>query len=62
MTIKKISSEEAKKTKGKTNWNEVDELTDKQIEDAAKDDDDSALPTDGELKEFKPIKQKKNKE
>lgn len=41
------------KLKGKTNWNEVDSLTDEQIEDAAKEDDDSALPTDEELKEFK---------
>lgn len=61
MVIKKISSEEAKKIKGTTNWKEVDTLTDKQIEEAAKGDDGTALPTDEELKEFKPVR-KKNKE
>jgi hypothetical protein len=62
MVIKKISSEEAKKIKGTTNWNEVDALTDKQIEEAAKEDVDTALPTDEELKEFKPVRKKKNEE
>jgi hypothetical protein len=61
MAIKKISSKEAKKISGSTNWNEVDTLTDKQIEKAAKEDADSALPTDEELKEFKSV-EKKNKE
>ncbi len=56
MAIKKISSEEAKKSKGKTDWDKVDALTEEEIEDAAKDDPDSALPTDEELKEFKPVK------
>jgi hypothetical protein len=46
----------------RTNWNEVDALTDEQIEDSAKEDDDSALPTDEELKEFKSIKQNKKRE
>jgi hypothetical protein len=61
MATKKVSSEEAKKIKGTTNWNEVDKLTDKQIEEAAKEDEDSVLPTDEELKEFKSVR-KKNKE
>ncbi|MCL7422131.1 MAG: hypothetical protein M8364_14625 [Methylobacter sp.] len=61
MAIKKISAEEVKKLKGKTNWQEVDEITDEEIEDAAKSDPDSALPTDEELKQFKPVK-KKNEE
>ena len=61
MAIKKIKSKEVKKIKGTTNWNEVDKLTDKQIEEAAREDEDSALPTDEELKEFRPVK-KKNKE
>jgi len=53
MAIKKISAEDAKKLKGKTDWNEVDSLSDEEIEKAAKDDPDSALPIDEELKEFK---------
>jgi hypothetical protein len=61
MAIEKVKSKEAKKIKGTTNWNEVDTLTDKQIEKAAREDEDSALPTDEELQEFRPMK-KKNKE
>ena len=61
MAIKKVKSEKAKKIKGTTNWNEVDTLTDKQIKKAAREDEDSALPTDEELKEFRPVR-KKNKE
>jgi len=59
VTIKKISAEDAKKIKGKTDWNQVDELTDEEIEKAAKDDPDSALPTGEELKKFKSIKSEK---
>lgn len=56
MTIRKISANEAKKTKGKTEWGKVDSLTDAEIKKAAKDDSDSALPTEDELKEFKRVK------
>ncbi|SBS35237.1 hypothetical protein MSP8886_03319 [Marinomonas spartinae] len=59
MAIKKITAEQAKKLKSKTNWQEVDEITDEEIERAAKDDPDSALPTNEELDEFKPVKNKK---
>lgn len=55
-----ITAKEVKTLKGKTNWKEVDEITDAEIEEAAKSDPDSALPTDEELKQFKPVK--KNKE
>jgi len=58
MAIKKITSEEAKNIKGKTDWEEVDELTDEEIEKAAKSDPDSALPTDEELKKFKRVNKK----
>lgn len=61
MAIKKVKSKEAKKIKGTTNWSEVDTLTDEQIEEAAREDEDTALPTDEELKEFRPVR-KKNKE
>lgn len=62
MIIKKITAEQAKKLKGKTNWQEVDEITDEEIAKAAKDDPDSALPTKEELDEFKPVKNKKEEE
>jgi len=61
MAIKKITSDEAKKIKGQTDWAEVDKLTDEEIEEAAKSDPDSALPTDEELKNFKRVN-KKNSE
>lgn len=56
MTIRKITSDEVKNIKGDTDWNEVDNLTDEEIEKAAKSDPDSALPTDEELKSFKRVK------
>jgi len=56
MSIKKISAEEARKQKGKTNWEEIDKITDKEIEEAAKSDPDTALPTEEELQQFKPVK------
>ena len=58
MTIKKITPEEAKNLKGKTDWEEVDKLTDEEIEEAAKSDPDSALPSDEELKKFKRVNKK----
>lgn len=54
MTIKTISGKDAKKRKGTTDWAEVDKLTDKEIEEAANSDPDSVVPTDDELKDFKP--------
>ena len=59
MTIKRITEEEAKKLKGRTKWEEVDKLTDEQIEEAARCDSDSALPTDEELRDFKPAKKRR---
>lgn len=56
MTIKKITAEEAKRLKGKTNWEEVDNITDEEIEKATKSDPDSSLPTEKELKQFKKTK------
>ena len=58
MAITKITAEEAKKSKGTTNWDDVDALEDSEIEKAASEDPDSALPTDDELDEFKPVKKK----
>ncbi len=55
MAIRKITSKEAKNIKGKTDWEEVDNLTDEEIEEAAKSDPDSALPTDEELNKFERV-------
>ena len=59
MAIKKVTAEEIKKLKGKTNWKEVDDITDEEIEVAAKSDSDSAFPTDEELKQFKAVARNK---
>lgn len=53
MTIVKISGKEALKIKGTTDWDAVDALTDEEIVEAAKNDPDSAYPSDEELKNFK---------
>ncbi len=58
MAIKKITAEEVGKSKGSTNWDDVDALDDNDIEKAASEDPDSALPSDDELDEFKPVKNK----
>lgn len=60
MTIKRVSAEEAKRIKGTTDWERIDKLTDAEIEEAARNDPDSALPTDEELKQFKRVKEKKD--
>jgi hypothetical protein len=54
MAIRKVSAEEAKKIKGRTNWEKVDKLTDEEIEEAARSDPDSALPSEEELRDFRP--------
>jgi hypothetical protein len=56
MKIVKMTLEEALKLKGQTNWDEVEALLDQEIIEAAKNDPDSALPTDAQLKEFKPVR------
>jgi hypothetical protein len=55
MTIKRVSAKKAKTLKGATDWRQVDALDDKAIEDAARKDPDSALPTPDELKEFRRV-------
>lgn len=61
MAIKKISAEEARQLKGDTDWSEIDRLSDSEIEEAARNDPDSALPTEEELKKFKRANFKKEK-
>ena len=56
MAIKRVSSEQARQLTGMTDWTKVDAMTDEDIEAAAKDDPDSPLLSEEELKEFKPWK------
>jgi hypothetical protein len=60
MAVKKVSSTEARQHKGTTDWKTVAELTDEEIEKAAKEDPDSALPTPEQLKQFKRQPHKKD--
>ena len=64
MGTKKVRLDEIAKLKGKTDKKEFDELSDEDIEGAAKEDPDSALPTEDELREFEKvgIKDKPRKE
>ena len=53
MAIVKITQEEAHRTKGVTDAEKLRQKTDEEIEEAARNDPDSALPTEEQLKEFK---------
>ena len=53
MAIVKITQEEARRTKGVTDAEKLRQKTDEEIEKAARNDPDSALPTEEQLKEFK---------
>jgi len=53
MTIERHTQEEIDNTTGRTNPERLKNKTDEEIEEAAKSDPDSALPTDEELKQFK---------
>jgi hypothetical protein len=55
MAEKTYTREELKKLKSKTDYERLKNMTDEEIEQAAKDDPDSALPTDEELKMFKKV-------
>ena len=53
MAIVKISGKDTTKLKGTTDWDAVDALSDEEIAEAARNDPDSAYPSDDELKNFK---------
>lgn len=53
MAIVTITQEEARRIRGTTDPEALKQLTDEEIEEAARNDPDSALPTDEQLKEFK---------
>lgn len=58
MVTKKINLNEIKDSKGSTNENEVEALTNLQINEAALSDPDSAILTDEELKELEKVGKK----
>ncbi|WP_036534354.1 hypothetical protein [Oceanobacter kriegii] len=53
--IVRYSKEDLKKLKGKTDHDRVSRTTDEEIEEQVKNDPDSYLPTDEELKLFKKV-------
>lgn len=55
MCIKKYSEEELKKLKDKTDYERVDNLTEKEIEEGSKIDPDSITPPEKGLKKFKKV-------
>ena len=55
MVDKSYTEDELKNLKSKTDYERLKAMTEEEIEQAAKDDPDSALPTDEELKKFKRV-------
>ncbi len=55
MNDKTYTEDDLKKLKSETDYERLKNMTDEEIEQAAKDDPDSALPTDEELKKFKRV-------
>ncbi len=55
MNEKTYTEDELKNMKSQTDYERLKNMTDEEIEQAAKDDPDSALPTDEELKKFKRV-------
>ena len=60
MTVTRIKKEDLKHQKGTTDWERVEQLTDEEIREAARNDPDTALPTEEELREFKRKQDGKN--
>ena len=53
MTIVRYTKEQIEKMKGKTDAERLKNITEEELEEAAKSDPDSAWPDDEELKKFK---------
>ncbi len=60
--IVRRTKDDIKKMKGKTDHVYVQNTSDKEIENQVKNDPDSYIPTDEELKEFKRINKDKDNE
>jgi hypothetical protein len=61
MSEKTYTLEEIKKLKSRTDYKRLKNITEEEIEKAAAEDPDSALPTDEELKKFKRVNPNENK-
>ena len=55
-----VTAEEAKKIKGKTDWEKLENMTDEELHQAAIDDPDVAPLSEEELKKFKRVVPRKN--
>ena len=58
MATRRVKLEDVKKLKTRTDYDKVDQLTDDEVEKAAREDADSALPTEDELAQFKPARKR----
>jgi len=58
MPTKRVKLSELKNLKTKTDYDKVDQLTDEEIEKAAREDPDSALPTEEQLAKFRPARKR----
>jgi len=56
MSIKKYTEEELNKLDDETDYDRVKKMSDEEIEENAKSDEDSITPSDEELKNFKKVK------
>lgn len=56
MTIKKYSEEEIKQLEDQTDYDRLKKMTDEEIEENSRTDEDSLTPSDDELKKFKKVK------
>lgn len=62
MSITRVKLSDVKKAKGNSRVEEVKSLSDAKIYERALSDSDSAIPTERELQEFKPAKERNIKD
>ena len=62
MAIKKYTVADAKKSKGKTDWEALDRMSEEELNQAALDDPDAQPLTEEELKKFKRVVPRKDGE
>ena len=58
MATRRVKLADLKKAKGRTDFDKLDNLTDEEIEKAAREDPDSALPTEKEVQELIPARKR----
>ncbi|WAK01213.1 hypothetical protein [Methylobacter sp. YRD-M1] len=56
MTIKKYSEEEIKQLEDQTDYDRLKKMTDEEIEENSRTDEESLTPSDDDLKKFKKVK------